>query len=60
LHEAPLIRRLLLRSRFGLDHAARWAVDRWLADHPELRELYEAKEAHQVAPPDPAVEPISA
>jgi transposase len=42
---SALIRRLLLRSRFALDHAARWAVDRWLADHPELRELYEAKEA---------------
>lgn len=42
---SALIRRLLLRSRFDLDPAARWAVDRWLADHPELRELYEAKEA---------------
>ncbi len=38
------IRRLLLRSRFRLDPASRWAVDRWLADFPELRALYEAKE----------------
>lgn len=42
---SALIRRLLLRSRFTLDHASRWAVDRWLQDHPELRELYAAKEA---------------
>jgi transposase len=38
------IRRLLLRSRFRLDHASRFAVDTWLAQFPELRELYEAKE----------------
>jgi transposase len=42
---SALIRRLLLRSRFALDHASRWAVDRWLEDHPELRELYAAKES---------------
>lgn len=42
---SALIRRLLLRSRFALDHASRWAVDRWLEDHSELRELYAAKEA---------------
>lgn len=38
------IRRLLLRSRFALDHVGRWAVDRWLELHPDLRALYEAKE----------------
>lgn len=42
---SALIRRLLLRSRFRLEPAARWAVDLWLGDHPDLRELYEAKEA---------------
>jgi transposase len=39
------IRRLLLRSRFRLDVGERFALDRWLSGHPELRELYEAKEA---------------
>lgn len=39
------IRRLLLRSRFRLDHSSRFAVDTWLAQHPELRALYEAKES---------------
>jgi len=39
------LRRLLLRSRFRLDSASRWALDRWLAEHPELRALYAAKEA---------------
>jgi len=38
------IRRLLLRSQFRLDHVSRFAVDTWLAGHPELRALYEAKE----------------
>jgi transposase len=38
------IRRLLLRSRFALDHVGRWAVDRWLDLHPDLRALYDAKE----------------
>jgi transposase len=42
---SALIRRLLLRSRFTLDPAARWAVDRWLEQHPHLRELYAAKES---------------
>jgi transposase len=42
---SALIRRLLLRSRFTLDHASRWAVDRWLEQHPDLRELYAAKES---------------
>jgi transposase len=40
---SALIRRLLLRSRFTLEPTARWAVDRWLADYPDLRELYEAR-----------------
>jgi len=39
------LRRLLLRSRFRLDYAERLALDQWLVSHPELRELYEAKEA---------------
>jgi transposase len=39
------IRRLLLRSRFRLEVAERFALDQWLASHTELRELYEAKEA---------------
>ena len=42
---SALIRRLLLRSRFALDHASRWAVDKWLDGYPELRELYAAKES---------------
>jgi transposase len=39
------IRRLLLRSRFRLELAERFALDQWLSGHPELRELYDAKEA---------------
>jgi len=39
------LRRLLLRSRFRLEHAERFALDQWLAGHPELRALYDAKEA---------------
>jgi len=42
---SALIRRLLLRSRFTLDHVSRWAVDKWLDGYPELRALYAAKEA---------------
>jgi transposase len=42
---SALIRRLLLRSRFALDHASRWAVDKWLEAYPDLRELYAAKES---------------
>jgi len=41
---SALIRRLLLRSRFALDHASRWAVEKWLEGYPDLRALYEAKE----------------
>jgi transposase len=41
---SALIRRLLIRSRFALDHASRFAVDTWLEQHPDLRALYEAKE----------------
>jgi transposase len=41
---SALIRRLLLRSRFALDHTSRFAVDKWLEDQPDLRALYEAKE----------------
>ena len=39
------LRQLLLRSRFRLEHAERFALDQWLAGHPELRALYDAKEA---------------
>ena len=39
------LRRLLLRSRFRLEHAERYALDQWLTGHPELRALYDAKEA---------------
>jgi transposase len=39
------IRRLLLRNRPSLDHTARWGVQTWLEQHPQLRELYEYKEA---------------
>jgi transposase len=38
------IRRLLLRNGRDLDPKSRWALRTWLADHPVLRELYEAKE----------------
>jgi transposase len=39
------VRRLLLRSRHRLQYYERNALDRWLADHKELREIYQAKEA---------------
>ena len=39
------IRRLLLRNGRDLDARSRWALRTWLAQHPTLRELYEAKEA---------------
>lgn len=38
------IRRLLLRNGRDLDAMSRWALRTWLADHPALRALYEAKE----------------
>jgi hypothetical protein len=39
------LRRLLLRNGRDLDSKSRWALQTWLAQHPALRELYEAKEA---------------
>lgn len=39
------LRRLLLRSACRLEFADRLALNQWLVNHPELRELYEAKEA---------------
>jgi transposase len=39
------VRRLLLRNGRDLEPRARWALRTWLADHPTLRELYDAKEA---------------
>jgi transposase len=38
------IRRLLLRNGRDLDARSRWALRTWLAEHPTLRALYEAKE----------------
>jgi transposase len=39
------IRRLLLRNGRDLDARTRFGLRTWLAQHPALRELYEAKEA---------------
>jgi transposase len=39
------IRRLLLRNGRDLDHAKCVALHTWLAQHPSLRDLYNAKEA---------------
>ena len=39
------IRRLLLCSSRRLDFFQRSAIHRWLSEHPELREIYHAKEA---------------
>ena len=39
------LRRLLLRNGFSLDFWQRLDLHRWLDQHPELRELYFAKEA---------------
>jgi transposase len=39
------LRRLLLRNGRDLDPRSRWVVRTWLADHPALGQLYEAKEA---------------
>ena len=39
------LRRLLLCSRYRLEYGDRLALDQWLVNHPELRALYEAKEA---------------
>jgi transposase len=43
--QSAILRRLLLRNRRRLDYSQRLALDRWLALHPELRELYACKEA---------------
>lgn len=40
-----MIRKLLLRSGKKLDHFTRSAVLSWLKEHPELNEIYHAKEA---------------
>lgn len=39
------IRKLLLMNRMRLDYYKREALDKWLTDHPNLRQIYEAKEA---------------
>ena len=39
------LKRLLLRGRHKLLYYERDALDRWLVGHPELREIYYAKEA---------------
>lgn len=36
---------LLNKSRIKLDYKTRWIVDKWLDEHPSVRELYWAKEA---------------
>lgn len=36
---------MLLRNGFALDFWQRLELHRWLDQHPELRELYQAKEA---------------
>jgi len=43
--QSAVLRRLLLRSRHRLPFAERLALDRWLAEQPTLRALYQAKEA---------------
>ncbi len=42
---SAVLRGLLLRNRRRLKQSQRWALDRWLDQHPELRELYACKEA---------------
>lgn len=39
------IRKLLLRSAINLDYDTRKIVERWLKEHPELEQIYYAKEA---------------
>jgi transposase len=39
------LRKMLLRSRHKLKYYERDALDRWLLEHPELRDIYTAKEA---------------
>ena len=39
------LRRLLLRRRHKMFYYERDALDRWLKEHPELQEIYTAKEA---------------
>jgi len=39
------LRRLLLKRRHKMFYYERDALDRWLNDHPELKEIYTAKEA---------------
>lgn len=39
-----LIGRLLLRNGYKLNYYTRRAIEDWLAPHPELKEIYEAKE----------------
>lgn len=39
------VRRLLLKNYRDLSPRMQWALRQWLPDHPELHELYQAKEA---------------
>ena len=39
------LRWLLLKPRYKLEYFEKGAIDRWLADYPELKELYWAREA---------------
>ncbi|MGE0326971.1 MAG: ISL3 family transposase [Polyangiaceae bacterium] len=41
----PFLRKLLLRNGYRLKHHVRWQLSQWLEGHPELRALYQAKEA---------------
>lgn len=44
-HEDAYVRRILLRSRIKLHWRWRRRLDAWLLKHPELRAVYESKEA---------------
>lgn len=39
------VRRLLLRNGYRIGRRMRWRLEHWLNDHPELAEVYYAKEA---------------
>ncbi len=58
------VRRLLLRNAPSLTPQQRWALRTWLAEHHELRELYELKEAlhsfYRIRGPDRAAYALTA
>ena len=57
------VRRLLLRNGPSLTPAQRWALRTWLASYPELRQLYELKEAmhsfYRIRGPDRAAHALT-